>query len=73
MGGLMGLPAVVDSRFGFEGAQLGKAITLLSAQINVANHRLLRMIAEFDLHGGWRDGGAMRSCAHWLAANCGMT
>jgi hypothetical protein len=69
---IMGLPAVVDSGFGLDGAQLGKAITLLSAQINMANHRLLQMIAEFDLHGGWRADGALRSCAHWLAANCGM-
>ncbi len=68
----MGLPAVVDLGFGFDGAQMGKAITLLSAQMNVANHRLLRMIAEFDLHGGWQADGALRSCAHWLAANCGM-
>ena len=68
----MGLSAIVDSGFGLDGTQLGKAITLLSAQINMANHRLLRMIAEFDLHGGWRADGATRSCAHWLAANCGM-
>lgn len=51
---------------------MGRAITLLSAQMNVANHRLLRMIAEFDIHGGWRSDGALRSCAHWLAANCGL-
>jgi len=69
---LMGLPAVIDSGYGLDGAQLGKAITLLSAQMNVSNHRLLRMIAEFDIHGGWRADGALRSCAHWLAANCGL-
>lgn len=68
----MGLPAVVESGYRVGGAQLGEAITLLSAQINVANHRLLRMIAEFDLGGGWRANGTQRSCAHWLAANCGM-
>ena len=69
----MGLPAVVeDSGLGFDGVQLGQAITLLSAQINVANHRLLRMIAEFDRCGGWREGGTMRTCAHWLAAHCGL-
>ncbi len=69
----MGLPAVVeDLGHGLDGAQLGQAITLLSAQINVANHRLLRMIAEFDRCGGWREGGTMRSCAHWLAAHCGL-
>ena len=37
----MGLPAVVGREFGLDGAQLGQAITLLSAQINLANHRLL--------------------------------
>ncbi len=69
----MGMPAVA-SDWGHElnGAQLGQAITLLSAQINAANHRLLRMIAEFDRCGGWRTEEAMRSCAHWLAANCGI-
>ncbi|MDO8864231.1 DUF222 domain-containing protein [Haliea sp. E1-2-M8] len=55
------------------GAQLGQAITLLSAQMNAANHRLLRMIAEFDRCGGWREQGTMRSCAHWLVAHCGIT
>src|SRR6056297_376514 len=56
-----------------DGMQLAQAITLLSAQINSANHRLLRMIAEFDRCDGWRAQGAMRSCAHWLAANCGLS
>ncbi|MDO8862472.1 DUF222 domain-containing protein, partial [Haliea sp. E1-2-M8] len=45
----------------------------LSAQINAANHRLLRLIAEFDRCGGWREQGTMRSCAHWLVAHCGIT
>ena len=52
--------------------RLAREITLLSAQMNVANFRLLKLINEFDIRGGWRSGGAMRSCAHWLAANCGM-
>jgi hypothetical protein len=52
--------------------RLAREITLLSAQMNIANYRLLKLISEFDLRGGWRSGGAMRSCAHWLAANCGM-
>ena len=56
-----------------DGAQLGQAIARLAGQINAANHRLLRMIAEFDRGGGWRAEGAMRSCAHWLAANCGIS
>ncbi|WP_162300127.1 HNH endonuclease signature motif containing protein [Kineobactrum sediminis] len=70
----MGMPVVVEDRpERLTGAQLGQAITLLSAQINAANHRLLKMIAEFDRRGDWREQGAMRSCAHWLVANCGIT
>jgi len=70
----MGVPAIVeDWPQRLSGAQLGQAITLLSAQINSANHRLLRLIAEFDRCGGWRSDGAMRSCAHWLVAHCGIT
>ncbi|MCB1846980.1 MAG: DUF222 domain-containing protein [Halieaceae bacterium] len=69
----MGLPVPVSSASGRDPAGLGREITLLSAQINVANYRLLKLIADFDVLGGWRCGGAMRSCAHWLAANCGMT
>jgi hypothetical protein len=70
----MGVPAMVeDSPQRLSGAQLGQAITLLSAQINAANYRLLRLIAEFDRRGGWRADGTMRSCAHWLVAHCGIT
>lgn len=70
----MGVPATNDpGDQGFDLTQLGQAITPLSAQINTANHRLLQMIAEFDRGGGWRDQGTMRSCAHWLAAHCGIT
>ncbi|MFO7550519.1 MAG: DUF222 domain-containing protein [Haliea sp.] len=70
----MGMPAIVeDWPQQLTGAQLGQAITLLSAQINAANHRLLRMIAEFDRGGGWREQGTVRSCAHWLVAHCGIT
>ncbi|MEQ9465723.1 MAG: DUF222 domain-containing protein, partial [Haliea sp.] len=70
----MGMPATVeDWPRRLNGAQLGQAITLLSAQINAANHRLLRLIAEFDRSGFWREQGTMRSCAHWLVAHCGIT
>ena len=68
----MGLPVPVSPGFVPDAAQLGREITLLAAQINVANYRLLKLIADFDVLGGWRSGGAVRSCAHWLAANCGM-
>ena len=69
----MGLPVAASAVLSADAAQLGREITLLSAQINVANYRLLKLIADFDVLGGWRCGGAVRSCAHWLAANCGMT
>jgi hypothetical protein len=70
---MMGVPAIVEDWRQLNGAQLGREITLLSAQINAANHRLLRLICEFDRCGGWRSDGAMRSCAHWLVAHCGIT
>ncbi len=70
----MGTQALADNRtHRLDGVQLGQAIALLSAQINSANHRLLQMIADFDYCGGWRAHGSMRSCAHWLAANCGIS
>ncbi|MFO7551266.1 MAG: DUF222 domain-containing protein [Haliea sp.] len=73
-GFVMGMPAIVeDSPQRLTGAQLGRAITRHWAQMNAGNHHLLRMIAEFDRRGEWREQGAMRSCAHWLVAHCGIT
>jgi len=69
----MGLPVLVVPEFSCDDTLLGREITLLSAQINVANYRLLKLIAEFDIRGAWCRDGAVRSCAHWLAAQCGMT
>ena len=51
---------------------LGQEITLLAGQINAANHRLLKLIAEFDRREGWSGGGTVRSCAHWLNWKCGI-
>jgi len=51
---------------------LGQEITLLAGQINVATHRLLKLIAEFDDRKGWSGGGTVRSCAHWLNWKCGI-
>lgn len=69
----MGVPALLeDWVHGLEADDLGRAITRLSAQINAVNYSLLQLIAEFDRSGGWREQGTMRSCAHWLAANCGI-
>jgi hypothetical protein len=51
---------------------LGRQITLLAGQINAANHRLLKLIAEFDRRKGWCSDGTVRSCAHWLNWKCGI-
>jgi hypothetical protein len=69
----MGSPIPVLSEFTCGNFQLGQEIICLSGQMNIANYRLLKMIAEFDGRGAWRCGGLFRSCAHWLAAKCGMT
>ena len=52
--------------------QLGQQITLLAGQINAANYRLLKLIAEFDDRKAWSCGGTVRSCAHWLNWQCGI-
>ena len=49
--------------------QLGEAIAELSAHIDAATYRLLRMISEFDRRDGWSEG--FRSCAHWLSWRVG--
>lgn len=56
---------------GIDNTQLGNEITLLSGQINAANYRFLKMIAEFDKRDAWNEGG-IRSCAHWLNWKCGI-
>jgi hypothetical protein len=55
----MALPIPIDAAL--DDRQLGREIILLSAQMNVANYHLLKKIARFDVSGGWRCGGAMRS------------
>src|SRR5690606_23087117 len=50
----------------FDTDHLANEITLLAGQINAANHRLLKLIAQFDQRKGWSGGGTVRSCAHWL-------
>ena len=52
--------------------RLGAQITLLAGQINAANHRLMKLIAEFDQRKAWSGGGTVRSCAHWLNWKCGI-
>jgi hypothetical protein len=61
------LPVSVD-----EDEMLGQEITLLAGQINAFNHRLLKLIAEFDRRKAWSGGGTVRSCAHWLNWKCGI-
>jgi hypothetical protein len=51
--------------------QLEEQITELAGHLNAANHRWLRLIAEFDRRRGWWD-GRLRSCAHWLNFKCGL-
>ena len=46
-------------------------ITLLAGQINAANYRFLKLIAEYDRREAWADFG-IRSCAHWLNWKCGI-
>jgi hypothetical protein len=45
-------------------ARLGDEIAELSAQLDAASARLLELIREFDIQGGWNHG--FRSCAEWL-------
>ena len=46
--------------------KLGERIAELAARINSAEARMMRLIADFDRRGGWKDGG-FSSCAEWLA------
>ncbi len=51
--------------------QLADQITTLAGQINAANYRFLKLIAEFDRRQAWA-GAGIRSCAHWLNWKCGI-
>ncbi|PYM26218.1 MAG: HNH endonuclease [Candidatus Rokuibacteriota bacterium] len=50
--------------------RLGDEIALLSAHIEVATARVLDLIRDFDVRGGWANG--FKSCAEWLAWRVGM-
>jgi hypothetical protein len=50
---------------------LGDAIAETAVMIDVATHRFLTQLREFDRLGGWQRTGAL-SCAHWLAWRVGM-
>jgi hypothetical protein len=49
---------------------LGDQIAELSAHLDAATARLLMLIREFDVRGGWNTG--FRSCAEWLAWRVGL-
>ena len=51
--------------------QLADRITTLACQINAANYRFLKLIAEFDRRQAW-SGYGLRSCAHWLSWKCSI-
>ncbi|MBL4796606.1 MAG: DUF222 domain-containing protein [Oleispira sp.] len=52
--------------------QLADKITILAGQINAANYRFLKLIAEFDRREAW-EGPGIRSCAYWLNWKCGIS
>jgi hypothetical protein len=52
--------------------QLADKITILAGQINAANYRFLKLIAEFDRRTAW-EGPGIRSCAYWLNWKCGIS
>jgi len=58
--------------FGETNEQLENQITTLAGQINAANYRFLKLIAEFDRRQAWA-GYGLRSCAHWLNWKCGIS
>ena len=52
-------------------AAMGEAIAETAAIIDVATHRFLTQLREFDRVDGWQRAGAL-SCAHWLSWRVGM-
>jgi hypothetical protein len=52
-------------------AAMGEAIAETAAVIDVATHRFLSQLREFDRVDGWHRAGAL-SCAHWLSWRVGM-
>jgi hypothetical protein len=51
--------------------ELGDEIAVLAIHIDVATHRLLECIRQFDEEGGWYAQGAV-SYAHWLSWRIGL-
>ncbi|MGY1616005.1 DUF222 domain-containing protein [Geodermatophilus sp. SYSU D00691] len=51
--------------------ELAWAITSGAVRLAAASAAWLRLVAEFDERGGWH-GVGIKSCAHWLAWQCGL-
>ena len=51
--------------------ELADEIAVLAVHIDVATHRMLACIREFDKSNGWYAQGAV-SCAHWLSWRIGL-
>ena len=52
--------------------QLAREITTLAGHLNAGNYRFLKLLEEFDRDEGWR-GAGIRSLAHWLNWQCGIS
>ena len=64
-------PAVLPTPEGIaELDRLGDQIAELSAHLEAATARLLDLIREFDVRGGWNSG--FSSCAAWLSWRVGL-
>src|SRR5438552_19088247 len=50
--------------------RLGEEIAERSAHLDAATAKLLDLIREFDVRGGWNNG--FRSCAAWLSWRVGL-
>ena len=50
---------------------LGDEIAELAARLDVATHRMLTCVRQFDEANGWHAQGAV-SCAHWLSWRIGL-
>ena len=61
-------PAILASAVELD--RLGDEIAELSAHLDAATARLLDLIREFDVRGGWNNG--FRSCAAWLSWRVGF-
>jgi hypothetical protein len=52
--------------------ELARRITSGAVRLTAATAAWLALVAEFDRRGGWGAVG-IRSCAHWLAWQCGLS